>query len=486
MKRGAGRGKEAYLPKPEKVDVPDKYVKIRIAAAVISLVIAAASISYGVVLLTGTEKGWQTVTASAGGAQYAADFVLTYELGASGKSARTENRELKQLYTEACLTAGRAFDAGTDGFGGAGSLGAAGGSAAGAETSSAGTADSSAVGAETSSAGTAGDSALGAETGSAGADDSSALDAETASAAAFPGSLGALNAAPGESVELEPVLYEALSLMEQYGDRSVYLGPAYRLYENVFTCTQDWQLDDYDPARNEALRELFGRIVAFARDPDSVRVELLGENRARLCLSEEYRAFLDEEELGGALDFGWMKNAFLTDYIADTLKAAGFTRGNISSFDGYVRNLDGESGTGYSLNLFDFPEDTAIQAARLDYRGAKSFVSYRNFPVTAEDARRVCLAADGSRKTLYLSLEDGLPRTGADSLTAYSDSLGCAQIMLQTSPVFLQKELSEAALRALAEEGVQTVWARDRKLLTTDADAALSALYDGYEAEIVK
>ena len=456
MKRGAGRGTGAFLPKPEKAEVSDQYVKIRIAAAVISLVIAAASISYGVVLLTGTEKGWQTVTASANGAQYAADFVLTYELGASGKSARTENRELKQLYTEACLTAGRAFDAGTDGFGGAGSLGAAGGSAAGAETSSAGTADSSAVG------------------------------AETASAAAFPGSLGALNAAPGESVELEPVLYEALSLMEQYGDRSVYLGPAYRLYENVFTCTQDWQLDDYDPARNEALRELFGRIVAFARDPDSVRVELLGENRARLCLSEEYRAFLDEEELGGALDFGWMKNAFLTDYIADTLKAAGFTRGNISSFDGYVRNLDGESGTGYSLNLFDFPEDTAIQAARLDYRGAKSFVSYRNFPVTAEDARRVCLAADGSRKTLYLSLEDGLPRTGADSLTAYSDSLGCAQIMLQTSPVFLQKELSEAALRALAEEGVQTVWARDRKLLTTDADAALSALYDGYEAEIVK
>lgn len=480
MKRGAGRGTGAFLPKPEKVDVPDQYVKIRIAAAVIFLVIAAASISYGVVLLTGAEKGWQTVTASAGGAQYAADFVLTYELGASGKSARTENRELKQLYTEACLTAGRAFDAGTDGFGGGGSSGAAGGSAAGAETSSAGTADSSAVGAETSSAGTAGDSALGAETGSAGTDDSSA------SAAAFPGSLGALNAAPGESVELEPVLYEALSLMEQYGDRSVYLGPAYRLYENVFTCTQDWQLDDYDPERNEALRELFGRIAAFARDPDSVRVELLGKNRARLCLSEEYRAFLDEEELGGALDFGWMKNAFLADYIADTLKAAGFTRGNISSFDGYVRNLDGESGTGYSLNLFDFPEETAIQAARLDYRGAKSFVSYRNFPVTAEDVRRVCLAADGGRKTLYLSLEDGLPRTGADSLTAYSDSLGCAQIMLSTSPVFVQRQISEAELLALAEDGVQTVWVRDRRLLTTDADAALSALYGGYETEIVK
>lgn len=424
MKRGAGRGKGAYLPKPEKAEVPDQYVKLRIAAAVISLVIAAASISYGVVLLTGTEKGWQTVTASAGGAQYAADFVLTYELGASGKSARTENRELKQLYTEACLTAGRAFDAGTDGFGGGG---------------------------------------------------------ET-----FPGSLGELNAAPGESMELEPVLYEALSLMEQYGDRSVYLGPAYRLYENVFTCTQDWQLDDYDPERNEALRELFGRIAAFARDPDSVRVELLGENRARLCLSEEYRAFLDEEELGGALDFGWTKNAFLTDYIADTLKAAGFTRGNISSFDGYVRNLDGESGTGYSLNLFDFPEDTAIQAARLDYRGAKSFVSYRNFPVTDADARRVYLAADGSRKTLYLSLEDGLPRTGADSLTAYSDSLGCAQIMLSTSPVFVQRQISEAELTALAEKGVQTVLADGGRLLVTDVGAQLENVYGGYKTELIR
>lgn len=413
MRGGTRRGSGSYTPNTLKIEVSDRHVKARLIAAVIFLVISAVSLGYAVSILTGTDKGWQFISASGNGTEYAAQFVLAYELGASDKSARSENREIKQIYSEACLKAGRAFDV----------------------------------------------------------------------YVVSPGNIRALNDSPNEVVELDFVLYEALELLEQYGDRTVYLGPAFRLYENIFSCTEDWQLEDFDPEYNEELGKLFDRIAAYARDPDSVRVELLGENRARLYVSEEYLAFLEYEELGDAVDFGWMKNAFITDFIADSLVSAGYTRGSISSYDGYTRNMDDSSGTMYSLNIFDYADGAAIQAARLDYQGPMNLVSYRDFPVNAMDSQRIYVAADGERKTMYLSLEDGLPCAGADSLTVYSDTLDCAEIMLLSLPVFQQEKISDADLARLTDRGVLAVLAGDGRLLVTDVKDVLKGIYDGYEVE---
>ena len=416
MRGGTRRGGGLHTPNTLKIEVSDRHVKARLIAAAIFLVISAVSLGYAVSILTGTDKGWQFISASGDGAEYAAQFALAYELGTSDKSARNENREIKQIYSEACLKAGRAFDV----------------------------------------------------------------------YVVSPGNIRALNDSPNEVVELDPALYEALEILDQYGNRTVYLGPAFRLYENIFSCTEDWQLEDFDPEYDEELEKLFDRIAAFARDPDSVRVELLGENRARLYMSEEYLAFLEYEELGGALDFGWMKNAFITDFITDSLVSAGYTRGSISSYDGYARNMDDSSGTMYSLNIFDYEDGAAAVVARLDYQGAMTFVSYRDFPVNAMDSQRIYVAADGERKTMYLSLEDGLPCAGADSLTVYSDTLGCAETMLLSLPVFQQEKISDVSLAQLTDRGVMAVLAGDGRLLVTDVKDVLNGIYDGYEVEYMR
>lgn len=415
MRGGTRRGGGLHTPNTLKIEVSDRHVKARFIAAAIFLVISAVSLGYAVSILTGTDNGWQFISVSGDGAEYAAQFVLAYELGASDKSARSENREIRQIYSEACLRAGRAFD----------------------------------------------------------------------TYVVSPGNIQALNDSPNEVVELDSALYEALKLLEQYGNRTVYLGPAFRLYENVFSCTEDWQLEDFDPEYNEELVRLFDRIAAYARDPDSVRVELLDENRARLYISEEYLAFLEYEELGGALDFGWMKNAFIADFIADSLVSAGYTRGSISSYDGYARNMDDSSGTMYSLNIFDDVDGMAAVVARLDYQGSMTFVSYRDFPLSAMDSQRIYVTANGERKTMYLSLEDGLPCAGADSLTVYSDTLSCAETMLLSLPVFGQEMISDADLARLADCGVLAVLAGDRRLLVTDVKDVLKGIYDGYEVEYI-
>lgn len=137
----------------------------------------------------------------------------------------------------------------------------------------------------------------------------------------------------------------------------------------------------------------------------------------------------------------------------------------------------------YSLNIFDYMDSEAAIAARLDYQGAMTFVSYRDFPVSAMDFQRIYVTAGGERKTMYLSLEDGLPCAGADNLTVYSDTLGCAETMLLSLPVFQQENISDADLAHLADRGIPAVLVGDGRLLVTDTRDMLKSIYDGYEVE---
>ncbi len=407
--------------------ISDKHLKWRILAALLCLAIAAAAFAYGIAKWTAGEKGWQVIAPTADAAAAAADFVLTYDLGRDGNGTRAERREIQEIYSRACQEAEEIFGAG-DG---------------------------------TVSGVAAGDGSV------------------------YAGGLAALNGLPNRQVKLHPALYGAFSLLEQYGNRTAYLGPAARLYQGLFTCTADWQLADFDPEQNPALKDLFARIASYANDPGSVSVELLGDNLAILRLSDEYQTFLEEEGLGGALDLGWMKNAFVADYLAEALTQAGHTHGSISSYDGYIRNLDaaaqsdatapsvtpeddiaepsvalvedtvvpsvtlGDDATApsvtdgtkdtsdtYRLNIFDWVDNRAVSISMLTYAPPMTFVCYRNFPVSEMDKNRVYVTESGERKTWYLSCEDGLPRAGAESLVAYARERTCAELLMQTAPFY--------------------------------------------------
>ena len=51
--------------------------------------------------------------------------------------------------------------------------------------------------------------------------------------------------------------------------------------------------------------------------PLLLRVELLGDNQIKLVIGEAYRNYLDAYEITEYLDFGWLTNAFIVDYVAE-------------------------------------------------------------------------------------------------------------------------------------------------------------------------
>ena len=282
---------------------------------------------------------------------------------------------------------------------------------------------------------------------------------------------------PNETLTVDGALYRAFETVQRYGDRTIYLGPVYARYNDLFYCTDDAQLVDFDPYLSGAVREEYGAAAAFARDPQSIDLRLLGDGKVCLYVSEEYLAYARQADIDHFLDFGWLQNAFIADEIARVMAENGYTHGSISSYDGFSRSLDGR-GLSYTQNVYDLVDGSAYPAAKMEYTGPMSIVYLRDYPANSLDGQRIYRLDSGELRTTYLDPADGLCKSAAHDLICYSAEAGCAEIALQAAPAFVAEALDAQALERLAQRGVQSVWCRDRVVYGTDPGLTLTNLYE--------
>ncbi|MCD8366262.1 MAG: hypothetical protein LUC83_10765 [Clostridiales bacterium] len=283
------------------------------------------------------------------------------------------------------------------------------------------------------------------------------------------GNVCSINRSPNEIVTVEPALYEALETVQEYGDRSIYLGPVYQMYDSLFFCEDDSQTADYDPYQNSYLMEYYGEIAAYACDSESVDIELLGENQVRLTVSEEYLAYAEENGITDYIDFSWMTNAFITDYLADSLIESGYTHGCITSYDGFVRNLD-DRDVSYSFAIYSRDGNEVDQPAILQYTGTHSIVYLRNYMMSEKDAYHYYEMDDGEIRTIYLDTADGLCKSAVNDLVSYSEEKSCAEVLLSVRDIYIAEELDTEALDVLAGESVYSVYVMDGELLYNEPE----------------
>lgn len=277
------------------------------------------------------------------------------------------------------------------------------------------------------------------------------------------GNMAAVNGAVNQAVTVEPALYRALELVVRYDNRHVFLAPAAVEYNRLFLCQNDVEAVQYDPGRNEDIAAYLQTVADFASDPQMIRLELLGENRVQLLVAQPYLAFAEEYGITVFLDFGWMKNAFLADYLASLLREAGYTSGYIASYDGFTVNLDSRP-LEYTQNLFDRQGQEISMPARLGYQGPASLVYLRDFPIADEDRWHYYAFEDGVVVTSCLDTADGLSRCACPMLLGISGDMGCGELLLQMAPLFVADSLDREAVAELADRGIAALWSEDAVL----------------------
>lgn len=289
----------------------------------------------------------------------------------------------------------------------------------------------------------------------------------------------AINQRPNETLEVAPGLYEAFAAVERSGNRALYLGPVYERYNGLFSCWDESQLADFDPRLSPEVAREYQEYAVFANDPRAVRVELLGDNQIRLFISREYLEYAEREGVERFIDFAWMRNAFIADYMARELTAQGYTHGVLASYDGFIRCLDG-SGADYALSIYDQKNGSAYTAAAMRYQGPKSMVCLRDYPVNELDQIRFYRLSSGEVRTPYVDIADGMCRNSVSGLTGCAGEKGCGEILLEMMPVYIADELREDALGELAEKGIDFIYCKDKVIYASEDGAVFSQISEGY------
>lgn len=293
-----------------------------------------------------------------------------------------------------------------------------------------------------------------------------------------------LNQHINQPVKVEPALYNAFALMEKLNSRYVYLAPVYQEYNNLFFCSEDWETENYDPYQSDFIADYFQQVAAFAQDPAMVNVDLMGDGLVQLTVSPEYLTFAQTYGIDRFIDFYWMTDAFIADFLAELMEENGYTRGAISSYDGFVRTLKDDR-LSYSFYVYDqLPQGLISSAARMDYPGGTALVNLHAFPLNAEKEYYYYRFSDGTVRNPYASMADGKSRAALPVLIGTSREMGCAEILLRLLPLYAQEAADETVLRQLPAEGIYPLWCKNLLLTSTDPLVAFNEVRQGYQIEI--
>lgn len=298
--------------------------------------------------------------------------------------------------------------------------------------------------------------------------------------------LRAVSDSINEELRVSPLLYSALKTMVQNGDRMLYMAPVYSLYANVFDSADDVIAAKLDPNKNG---ELFADVTAaleFINDPRHIDLELLDDDTCtlRLKVSEEYEAFLSEGAFDTKITLGVFELAFVVDYVGEVLAAEGYTRGIVTSYDGFTRSL-GMDDESVSANVLDISEKRQLlTVGRINYTGELSSVQFRNFPIVDLDLLRFYTYEDGRTVSNWINPLTGKNANVIPTMSFYSKEKSCAQLALMCYGLYVSDVLDGGEINDLTARGIYTVYALDKTVFFNDerlkSDDNLEILLQGY------
>ena len=294
------------------------------------------------------------------------------------------------------------------------------------------------------------------------------------------GNLYHINTHPNEAVSIDPALYEALKVLESSNSRLHYLGPVYAAYDQVFYAGDSFLAAQCDPGQDEEIRQYVQQLAQFAADPNAISLELRENSQVFLYVSDAYKAFLDENMVETYIDFGWLRNAVIIDYMARRLAEEGYTAANLTSMDGFARNLD-PRGVSYQLSIFNRRQENTELVAAMEYSNPTSMVYLRTY-----DSSKAYSFQDGRVVTYFADLADGQCKAALPNLVSYSETAGCTEIALQVAPSFIAYNFSPSGLNALADTGIYSIWFEDNILRYNQENLQFTPRNDAYIISFTK
>ena len=293
----------------------------------------------------------------------------------------------------------------------------------------------------------------------------------------------------GQEIEVEPALYRVFEQIDRAQNRFLFAAPFYTEYRNMFYDTEDFSAAQFDPYKSEDVAKYFAELSVYTSSEEHVRLELLGNNKVKLYVSDEFQTFAQENAIDTFIDFFWAKNAFIVDYIAESLVEEGYLYGSISAYDGFMRTFDPRKDSSYSYNLISRYDGKVYDSGKLEYKGRNSIVSLRPFKTSDRDMIYYRYE-DGTERHGYVDVKDGLCKNALDTLVSYSHDRSCGEVLLSVIPIYIANDFDGEKLKDLVQKGIYSIYSDGTVLCYNEEAVALKDLFDDgktkFTASLVK
>lgn len=292
-----------------------------------------------------------------------------------------------------------------------------------------------------------------------------------------------INRHANEEIVVDERLYNAFASV--VASRFIYGAPVQSLYEALCDADEDWRAAEYDPAKTDAVRVYYNSILSFARDANHVSVELLGDNKIILHVSEEYQAFAAANGIVNFIDFAYYKNAFIIDYMVDELRSAGLTNGLLISYDGYTRTLSTQN---CSFDIYASVSGKLYNSGLAKMTSNFASISLRSFIGSQMDKRLHYQYADGTYAHCYFDMDDGIGKCSTVGFTVYSSAKKCADLLQYIYPIWIADTFDATALSSYKDDFVYYVYSDGADAHYSDANLSIEMRDDveGIEFKAIK
>lgn len=296
----------------------------------------------------------------------------------------------------------------------------------------------------------------------------------------------AVNLNLNKAVSVDPALYQAFKTLSECDVKLLFMAPIYERLSNIFYANGDYEAKQFDPSFNPVEKAFWDEVLTYINNPDDVSLDLLENNAVRLNVSEGYANYAEKNGIKNFVDFFHLKNAFVVDYVVDTLFAKGYKVGFVSSDDGFTRTLSGER-SDVTVTLFDGVGGLPVACAQLNFKQSLSAVNLHSFKIRASE-QYFYRYSDGTTVSPFVSY-DGSSQTCLPFLFGYGFGVKCGDVLKDVLPLFTEEQLDVGKVTDLKERGIHTVYAVDKTVYYTQSDLGIQVNQSGevkYEKQFLE
>ena len=270
-------------------------------------------------------------------------------------------------------------------------------------------------------------------------------------------SLASINVNPNKEVSISKTLYGYLEKANEVGNNenySLFSSPLFDEWQRLISLKELTSSLTYDPLNDLDEGKYLSDLSSFINDPNHISLTLLGEEKVRLNVSEEYLNFRKQNEISSPLtSFGPLRGAIEIETLVEAFQKEGFHDGFFSNQRGLGATLDLTPGLNHVIQAKGSNEK--VHVGNLTYPSSHAFCKYARFL----KGYSIQKEENTYNRSLYLDLSTGEGDAVFESVGLYSSSISLWDLTLLSERMCGLSSVDEASAILNSASGTDYLYA---------------------------